>query len=111
MRMWQGASGCSSYEGIVSPAYTVIIPDANSSPDFFSYVFKRDSMISTFQVRSQGITSDTWNLKFPAFSVIKTWVPGLAEQRKIAQFLVSVDSLLTLHQRKPQDPFFEVLRC
>ena len=26
MRMWQGASGASSYDGIVSPAYTVITP-------------------------------------------------------------------------------------
>lgn len=29
MRMWQGASGCSQYEGIVSPAYTVVVPNAN----------------------------------------------------------------------------------
>ncbi len=27
MRMWQGASGYSSYEGIVSPAYTVLSPN------------------------------------------------------------------------------------
>ena len=26
MRMWQGASGVSPYEGIVSPAYTILIP-------------------------------------------------------------------------------------
>ena len=29
MRMWQGASGYSPYEGIVSPAYTVLSPNAN----------------------------------------------------------------------------------
>ncbi len=28
MRMWQGASGYSPYEGIVSPAYTVLSPNA-----------------------------------------------------------------------------------
>ncbi|PTK52568.1 restriction endonuclease subunit S, partial [Staphylococcus haemolyticus] len=36
MRMWQGASGKSEYEGIVSPAYTVTIPSENINPDFIA---------------------------------------------------------------------------
>ena len=40
MRMWQGASGCSKYEGIVSPAYTVITPKEDIDSSFFSYLFK-----------------------------------------------------------------------
>lgn len=101
MRMWQGASGYSPYSGILSPAYTVIIPKDGIDSVFFSYDFKRPQMIHTFQLRSQGITSDTWNLKFPAFSEIETMLPTHSEQKKIGEFFVKLDNLITLHQRKP----------
>ena len=100
MRMWQGASGYSPYSGILSPAYTVIIPKDGVDSVFFSYAFKRPQMIHTFQLRSQGITSDTWNLKFPAFSEIETMLPTHSEQKKIGEYFVKLDNLITLHQRK-----------
>jgi type I restriction enzyme S subunit len=100
MRMWQGASGFSPYSGILSPAYTVVIPKADVDSLFFSYVFKKPQMIHTFQISSQGITSDTWNLKFPAFSEIETTLPKIEEQRKIAAYFKQLDTLITLHQRK-----------
>jgi len=100
MRMWQGASGYSPYGGIVSPAYTVIIPKNKVDSMFFSFAFKRPQMIHIFQLRSQGITSDTWNLKFPAFSEIETVLPDLLEQRKISLFLKKIDNLITLQQKK-----------
>ena len=68
MRMWQGASGYSPYEGIVSPAYTVISPNLGIYSKCLAYQFKLPEMIRTFQVNSQGITSDNWNLKYPALS-------------------------------------------
>ena len=37
MRMWQGASGLSKYDGIVSPAYTILEPCENTNSLFFSY--------------------------------------------------------------------------
>ncbi len=40
MRMWQGASGKSNYNGIVSPAYTVLYPTQNTSSLFIGYKFK-----------------------------------------------------------------------
>ncbi|EGP8553624.1 TPA_asm: restriction endonuclease subunit S, partial [Listeria monocytogenes] len=63
MRMWQGASGYSSYDGILSPAYTVIYPRKDIDTIFIAYMFKKIDMIQTFQRNSQGLTSDTWNLK------------------------------------------------
>ena len=69
MRMWQGASGYSAYEGIVSPAYTVIIPQEQVFPLFFAYLFKTQSLINRFRIHSQGLTTDTWNLKFAGFSI------------------------------------------
>lgn len=67
MRMWQGASGCSPYEGIVSPAYTVLTPNSGINSKCMAYQFKLPATIHTFKINSQGITSDNWNLKFPAF--------------------------------------------
>lgn len=40
MRMWQGASACSRYFGIVSPAYTVCEPVDGANADYISYLFK-----------------------------------------------------------------------
>ncbi|MFT4399415.1 restriction endonuclease subunit S [Bacillus sp. SW14] len=100
MRMWQGASGFSPYDGILSPAYTVITPKENSNSKFFAYNFKRHEMIWTFQINSQGLTSDTWNLKFPALSSIKMAVPSYEEQTKIAHFFEKLDQQIALHQRK-----------
>ena len=39
MRMWQGASGVSDLEGIVSPAYTVV-KLKSGCVDFYKYLFK-----------------------------------------------------------------------
>jgi len=101
MRMWQGASGYSPYTGILSPAYTVIIPKNGNSSLFFSYVLKKPEMIQLFQANSQGLTKDTWNLKFPAFSKLLTFAPNnYDEQCNIANILTKVDNLITLHQRK-----------
>ena len=102
MRMWQGASGFSPYEGIVSPAYTILSPikDAVDSK-CISYLFKRQDMLYIFQKNSQGITSDNWNLKYPALSNIEIKVSNsIIEQKKIATFLSNLDNLITLHQHK-----------
>ena len=101
MRMWQGASGYSPYEGIVSPAYTVLSPNAGVLSKCIAYQFKLPQMIHTFQINSQGITSDNWNLKYPALSEIEIYISQrAAEQKQIAEFFTSIDRLITLHQRK-----------
>ncbi len=100
MRMWQGASGCSSYDGILSPAYTVIIPKEGTDSKFFAYDFKRHDMIQTFKRNSQGLTSDTWNLKFPTLKSVKVMVPCMEEQTKISNFFERLDTTITIHQRK-----------
>jgi len=101
MRMWQGASGYSPYTGILSPAYTVIVPKDGVSSLFFSYQIKRPFLIHQFEINSQGLTKDTWNLKFPALRQIDVSAPKQeAEQEKIATVFAELDSLITLHQRK-----------
>lgn len=101
MRMWQGASGYSPYEGIVSPAYTVLAPNEGIDSKCISYLFKRRDMIHTFQINSQGITSDNWNLKYPALSEIEILIPNdIREQKHIADYFTNLDNLITLQARK-----------
>ena len=100
MRMWQGAEGVSKFVGIVSPAYTVIKPKASIDTTFFAFMFKQERMLKTFERNSQGLTSDTWNLKFPALSKITVSAPLIEEQQSIVNCLNDIDSLITLHQRK-----------
>lgn len=94
MRMWQGAEGVSEYDGIVSPAYTVITALDGNNSYFFETMFKQTFMLQVFQRYSQGMTSDTWNLKFPAFSEIKCQVPCEDEQNKIVECVAVLDKVI-----------------
>ena len=100
MRMWQGAVGNSKYNGIVSPAYTILTPTPEANGKFFMELFKKKSTLQIFQRWSQGLTSDTWNLKYPILSSIQFAIPSVEEQEKIAEYFSSLDHLITLHQRK-----------
>ena len=100
MRMWQGAVGNSEYNGIVSPAYTVLVPSTNADSKFFVELFKKNSTLNIFQRWSQGLTSDTWNLKYPILSKIEFYMPMIDEQKKIGSLFSKLDHLITLHQHK-----------
>ncbi|MBR6623365.1 MAG: restriction endonuclease subunit S [Ruminococcus sp.] len=100
MRMWQGASGHSSYDGIVSPAYTVIVPKEGVNSVFFAYMFKKPEIVWKFEINSQGLTKDTWNLKYPALSSIMIMKPCHEEQLKIAESLLNIDHAILNHQHK-----------
>ena len=91
MRMWQGANGVSSYDGIVSPAYTVLTAKLPICNEYFAALFKNYKLINEFKKNSQGMTSDTWNLKYPQIKTIKVYLPRVTEQEKVASLLVTLD--------------------
>ena len=97
MRMWQGASGVSPYEGIVSPAYTILIPK-NVYSKYFGYYFKTNEMVYQFKKYSQGLTSDTWNLKYPLISEIKIKIPSIEEQKEITIIFEIMDEKIKILQ-------------
>ena len=99
MRMWQGANGISPYDGIVSPAYTVLKASKPLCNKYIAYLFKNSDLINKFRKNSQGLTSDTWNLKYPQISTIKIYLPSLPEQQKIADFLSLVDARIEKQRR------------
>ena len=94
MRMWQGVSGKSDKQGIVSPAYTVLQPKLGVCPDYAKYLFKLELLIQVFHRFSQGLVNDTLNLKYKNFAPIKVTLPPLPEQQKIAAILTSVDDVI-----------------
>ena len=100
MRMWQGVSGLSEIEGIVSPAYTILKPQKNVHGLFFQYLFKFPSMINYFYRHSQGLVSDTLNLKYSNFKKIKAFIPPLPEQKRIAEVLNTADNEINLHKEE-----------
>ena len=90
MRMWQGAEGVSPYDGIISPAYTVLQSNiANMA--FFEIMFKSPYSLNMFRRHSQGLTSDTWNLKYDKFSRISMYIPCAEEQERIVELFTTVD--------------------
>ena len=95
MRMWQGANGISPCDGIVSPAYTVLMPKIPISNGYFAALFKSPNLINEFRKNSQGMTSDTWNLKYPQIETIKVSIPTLTEQERIADMLGILEKRIT----------------
>ena len=97
MRMWQGVSAYSNYEGIVSPAYTILKPSSSINAKYFAYLFKMSKIVFLFYRFSQGLVDDTRNLKYENFKKIKVcYPPDMKEQTAIAEVLSAADREIDL---------------
>lgn len=100
MRMWQGVSAYSNYEGIVSPAYTILKPSSSINAKYFAYLFKMSEIVFLFYRFSQGLVDDTRNLKYESFKKIKVcYPPDIKEQTAIAEVLSAADREIELLQQ------------
>lgn len=100
MRMWQGVSAYSNYEGIVSPAYTILKPSSSINAKYFAYLFKMSEIVFLFYRFSQGLVDDTRNLKYENFKKIKVcYPPDMKEQAAIAEVLSTADREIELLQQ------------
>jgi len=100
MRMWQGAFGVASEDCMVSPAYVILGPRDGVCSDFFAYLLKLPRYLRLLTSHSQGLTADRLRLYYKDFAHISLSVPALPEQRKIAEFLSSVDELIAAQTEK-----------
>lgn len=91
MRMWQGASGLAQTNGIISPAYVVVVPKDGVDPLFASYWFKSARMIYLFWAFSYGITDDRLRLYYKDFARIPVNVPPKPIQESIGRILSTTD--------------------
>ena len=58
-------------------------------------------MINLFRLNSQGLTKDTWNLKYNVFKLIELLSPNnIAEQRAIASYFTNLDRQITLQSQR-----------
>lgn len=100
MRMWQGAVGVSYWDGIVSPAYTIITPKRDVNAEFLLLLFKTYNALKLFTIYSQGMSSDQWNLKFEIFSDLEFDVPSPKEQAKIVALFKLLDKQIKIEKEK-----------
>ena len=100
MRMWQGVSGFSEMSGVVSPAYTVLRPAPEELDGrFLAHLMKVPCNIRQYRANSQGLVSDTWNLKFGTLANLRLDIPPLEEQRRIAEILDTIDQTIHTTER------------
>ncbi|QKG72278.1 restriction endonuclease subunit S [Erythrobacter mangrovi] len=116
MRMWQGASGLATEDGIVSPAYVVVRPKKMIDPLFASYWFKSERMIYLFWAYSYGLTNDRLRLYAKDFTQIPVEVPPITKQRRIAEMLAdferaieATDAMILAKQQRKRNLTFQIL--
>lgn len=100
MRMWQGRSALSGLEGIVSPAYTIVVPNTDVDGYYMSVLFKQPQLIYDFWTHSQGLVGDTLNCKYRDFGQVHICCPPLAEQKAITEVLTAADREIELAKEK-----------
>lgn len=101
MRMWQGICGVSKYEGIVSPAYTILKPTEKVDSYFIEYLFKLPRTVNQFYRHSQGLVKDTLNLKYDNLKKIQVKIPtDIEEQKQIANILTTADKEIDLLKKE-----------
>ena len=103
MRMWQGRSALSELEGIVSPAYTIVIPKDNVDVRFMAMLIQQPRVVYGFWTHSQGLVSDTLNCKYPDFCQVKVTIPSKEEQAVIADCFVEIDKEIEIQKQKLSD--------
>lgn len=99
MRMWQGACGLATADGIVSPAYVVLAPRPDIDSRFAYHWFKSDRMVHLFWAYSHGLTEDRLRLYYDAFAEIPASPPPLEQQQRIVAVLDAWDRSIDQTER------------
>jgi type I restriction enzyme S subunit len=89
---WRGSVGISRYNGIVSPAYLVLILNGRLDQEFADRLFSDRGMVTQYLVSSRGVGSIQRNLYWPHLKRVATLVPPASEQAAIVRFLDHADA-------------------
>lgn len=87
MLAWNRGLAVTSFDGIVSPAYSVFQVVDDSNPGFLNYLMRSDEYILYFKAFSAGVIDSRLRLYPDTFAQLSCCRPPLAEQRQIAAFL------------------------
>lgn len=96
LRSFQGGLEYSDYEGIISPAYTVLKDKISINKCFYRYFFKSYNFIEKYlSIAVIGIR-DGKQISYPDLQSVKIPYPPLSEQKAIADILSKADEEIDL---------------
>lgn len=100
LRSFQGGIEYSNYKGLCSPAYIVLRRKNDSiCNDFYRHYFKSEKYIQDLNRNLEGIR-DGKMISYQQFSEIKIPFPSLAEQKRIAECLSTIDEVIAENNSK-----------
>lgn len=99
LRSFQGGLEVSTYEGIVSPAYTVLNNKVNIDENYFKYFFKSFWFIEQLKSSTIGIR-DGKQISYQDFKLIKIPLPPLEEQMKISNTIEQIDKKINFENNR-----------
>lgn len=99
LRSFQGGIEYSNYNGLVSPAYTIIEKRCDIDDAFYRHYFKSSLFIGKLAIAVIGIR-DGKQISYDDFAGIPLPVPPLDEQRAIAAVLDAADREIALLEQK-----------
>lgn len=92
MRLWQGAIGVASEEGLISPAYTVLrARSAAWSPEYYCAMLRSPALQRRYRTLVTGVASDRWRLYYRDLCKIRV--------RRLSDYQIS-ESLAVLQRSK-----------
>lgn len=102
---WMGSLGISNYNGVVSPAYEVYIPNEEKVvPHYYHYVFRTSGIANECYRYGRGIMMMRWRTYSSEFKRIHVPFPPLEEQQQIADYLDSkcseIDAIIADKKRQ-----------
>jgi type I restriction enzyme S subunit len=87
LRSFQGGIEYSEYQGLISPAYTVLRPKLEIDNDYYRHFFKSYLFIEKYlSIAVVGIR-DGKQISIPDFMTVKIPYPSVAEQKCLADTL------------------------
>lgn len=99
LRSFQGGIEYSEYEGIVSPAYTILKEILPISKTFYKVYFKTETFINRLNTIIYGIR-DGKQISFSDFATLNLPYPTIEEQEAIAKILIAATSEQNQYQQK-----------
>lgn len=98
LRSFQGGIEYSEYDGIISPAYTVLKNKIPVYDGYYRQYFKSSDYISKLQIAVYGIR-DGKQISYNDFGIIEVYYPAVEEQQAIADILSAADCEIELLQK------------
>ena len=102
LRSFEGGLEKANTDGIISPAYHTFHGDNTDSRFYYPFFRSRRFIDVLLKPHVYGIR-DGKSIDIEGMKTIMIPVPSYDEQKRMGEFIESIDNLITLHQRKCDD--------